>query len=169
MKAWKLPPAKEQILILGAEIAATILCEGKSSIIVKKLREEKRIIESIDIDLQILEEGGLILLDVSCQNENLKLAESEVNSILKKLNMYLVADKDLERAKRLVVNNIYFGLELSTQIASTLGNQALWGRHQSVLKSIDDISYWTTSRLNELIFPLFNPENAFTFIAEPEK
>ena len=169
LKAWKLPPAKEQILILGAEIAATILCEGKSSIIVKKLREEKRIIESIDIDLQILEEGGLILLDVSCQKENLKLAESEINIILKKLNRDLVADKDLERAKRLVVNNIYFGLELSTQIASTLGNQALWGRHQSVLKSIDDISYWTTSRLNELIFPLFNPENAFTLIAEPEK
>ena len=169
LKAWKLPPAKEQILILGAEIAATILCEGKSSIIVKNLREEKRIIESIDIDLQILEEGGLILLDVSCQKENLKLAESEINSILKKLNRDLVADKDLERAKRLVINNIYFGLELSTQIASTLGNQALWGRHQSLLKSIDDISYWTTSRLNELIFPLFNPENAFTLIAEPEK
>ncbi len=169
LKAWKLPPAKEQIIILGAEIAATILCEGKNSVIVKDLREEKRIIESIDIDLQILEEGGLILLDVSCQLENLKLAESEINSILKNLTVDLVTNKDLERAKRLVINNIYFGLELSTQIASTLGNQAVWGRHQSVLKSIDDISYWTTSRLNELIFPLFNPENAFTLIAEPEK
>ena len=85
------------------------------------------------------------------------------------MNRDLVTNKDLERAKRLVINNIYFGLELSTQIASTLGNQALWGRHQSVLKSIEDISYWTTSRLNELIFPLFNPENAFTLIALPEK
>jgi len=169
LKAWKLPPAKEQILILGAEIAATILCEGKSSLIVKALREEKRIIESIDIDLQILEKGGLILLDVSCQKKNLKIVESEINKILKELNRDLVTNKDLERAKRLVINNIYFGLELSTQIASTLGNQALWGRHQSVLKSIEDISYWTTSRLNELIFPLFNPENAFTLIALPEK
>ena len=169
LKAWKLPPAKEQILILGAEIAATVLCEGKSSLIVKALREEKRIIESIDIDLQILEKGGLILLDVSCQKKNLKIVESEINKILKELNRDLVTNKDLERAKRLVINNIYFGLELSTQIASTLGNQALWGRHQSVLKSIEDISYWTTSRLNELIFPLFNPENAFTLIALPEK
>ena len=156
-------------MILGAEIAATILCEGKSSLIVKALREEKRIIESIDIDLQILEKGGLILLDVSCQKKNLKIVESEINKILKELNRDLVTNKDLERAKRLVINNIYFGLELSTQIASTLGNQALWGRHQSVLKSIEDISYWTTSRLNELIFPLFNPENAFTLIALPEK
>ncbi len=169
LKAWKLHPAKEQILILGAEIAATMLCDGKSSLIVKDLREEKRIIESIDIDLQILEEGGLILLDISCPQENLKIAESEINKILKKLNRGLVTNKDLERAKKLVINNIYFSLELSTQIASALGNQALWGRHQSILKSIDDISYWTTSRLNELIFPLFDPENAFTLIAEPEK
>ncbi|WP_269605287.1 M16 family metallopeptidase [Prochlorococcus marinus] len=169
LKAWELPPAEEQILILGAEIAATILCEGKSSIIVKELREKKRIIESIDIDLQILEKGGLILLDVSCSEENLKIAEIEINNILKELSKDLVTNKDLERAKKLVINNIYFSLELSTQIASTLGNQALWGRHQAILKSIDDISYWTTSRLNELIFPLFNPENAFTLIAEPEK
>tara|TARA_Y100001968_G_scaffold65063_1_gene55770 strand:- start:1385 stop:2617 length:1233 start_codon:yes stop_codon:yes gene_type:complete len=168
LKAWELPPAKEQILILGAEIAATMLCEGKSSLIVKELREEKRIIESIDIDLQILEEGGLILLDVSCPQENIKIAEREINNILKSLTTILVENKDLERAKKLVVNNIYFSLELSTQIASILGNQALWGRHQSIFKSIDDISYWTNSRLNELIFPLFNPEKAFTLIAESE-
>ena len=169
LKAWQLPPAKEQILILGAEIVATMLCEGKSSLIVKELREEKRIIESIDIDLQVLEEGGLILLDVSCTEENRKNAETELNNILKKLTGDFITNKDLERAKNIVINNIYFGLELSTQISSTLGSQALWGRHQALFKSIDDISYWSISRLNELVFPLFNPENAFTLIAEPEK
>ena len=169
IKAWKLPPAKEQLLILGAEIAATILCEGKSSLIVKKLREEKRIIESIDIDLQILEEGGLILLDVCCPLENLKIAESELNKILSSLTYNILPSKDLERAKKLVTNNIYFGLELSSQIASTLGNQALWGRNQSILQSINDISFWTSKRINELIFPLFFPENSFTLIAKPKK
>ena len=169
LKAWKLPPAKENLLILGAEIAATILCEGKSSIIVKRLREEKRIIESIDIDLQILEDGGLILLDASCPAENLMLAEKEINKILNESTKNLLTSKDIERAKKLVTNNIYFSLELSTQIASTFGNQALWGRHQSILKSIKEIPYWTSQRLKELIFPLFNPENSFTLIAEPEK
>ena len=169
LKSWILPPAKNQILILGAEIAATILCEGKSSLIVKKLREEKRIIESIDIDLQILEEGGLIILDVCCSQEYIKIAEVEINKILSELTINLVSNKDLERAKKLVKNNIYFSLELSSQIASTLGNNALWGRHQSILKSINDLSYWTAKRLNKLIFPIFNPKNAFTLIAEPEE
>ena len=168
LKAWELPPAKENLLILGAEIAATMLCEGRSSIIVKKLREEKRIIESIEIDLQILEEGGLIILDVCCPLENLKLAEIEINKILKESTKDLFTQKDIDRAKKLVINNIYFGTELSNQIASNIGNQALWGRHDSILKSIKEISYWTSKRLDELIFPLFKPENSFTLIAEPD-
>ena len=61
----------------------------------------------------------------------------------------------------------YFGIELSNQIASTLGSQAVWGRHDSILKSIKEISYWTSKRLNQLIFPLFNPKDSFTLIAEP--
>tara|TARA_B100000700_G_scaffold235851_1_gene261631 strand:- start:224 stop:1456 length:1233 start_codon:yes stop_codon:yes gene_type:complete len=168
LKAWKLPPAKETLLILGAEIAATILCEGRNSLIVKKLREEKRIIESIEIDLQILEEGGLIILDVCCPLENLKVAEIEINNILNESIKNLFDKKELERAKKLVLNNIYFGIELSNQIASTLGNQALWRRHESILKSIKEISYWTSKRLNKLVFPLFNPEDSYTLIAEPE-
>ena len=63
----------------------------------------------------------------------------------------------------------YFSLELSSQIASTSGNQALWGRNQSLLESLKDISYWTSIRLSELIFPLLNPIKSFTLIAEPEK
>ena len=168
LKAWKLPPAKENLLILGAEIAATILCEGRSSLIVKKLREEKRIIESIEIDLQILEEGGLIILDICCPIENLKIAEDEVNKILKESIKVIFTNKDLDRAKKLVINNIYFSVELSNQIASILGSQVLWGRHESILQSIKEISYWTSKRLNKLVFPLFDPENSFTLIAEPE-
>ena len=168
LKAWKLPPAKENLIILGAEIAATMLCEGRRSLIVKKLREEKRIIESIEIDLQILEEGGLIILDACCPLENIEIAESEINKILVDSTGDLCTNKDIERAKKLVINNLYFGMELSNQIASTIGNQALWGRHDSILKTIKEISYWTSDRLKNCIFPLFNPEDSFTLIAEPE-
>ena len=169
LKAWKLPPAKEHLLILGAEIAATLLSDGKNSLIVKKLREERHIIEYIDIDLQILEKGGLIILDLCCSIENIKIAEREINQILNELSENLFTNKDLERARNLVQNNIYFGLELSSQISSMLGNQALWGRHQSLLKSIKDIHYWSFNRLKSNIFPLFNPSDSFTLIAEPEK
>ncbi len=110
----------------------------------------------------------MIILDVCCPLENLKIAENEINNILKESTEVLFTNKDLERAKTLVINNIYFGMELSNQIATILGNQALWGRHESILKSIQEISYWTPKRLNKLIFPIFNPTNSFTLIAEPK-
>tara|TARA_B100000700_G_scaffold316777_1_gene406922 strand:+ start:2048 stop:3286 length:1239 start_codon:yes stop_codon:yes gene_type:complete len=169
IKAWSLPPAKDQILILGAEIVATLLCEGRSSIMIKRLREELRIVESIEIDLQILEEGGLILLEVCCSLKNIQTAEIEINNILNDSIQKEFSIKDIERAKKLVTNNIYFGLELSTQIASISGNQALWGRHQPLLAPIKDISYWTSERLNKNICPLFDPKTSYTLIAEPKK
>ena len=110
----------------------------------------------------------MIILDVCCPLDNIEIAENEINKILNQSTNNLYTKKDLERAKKLVMNNIYFGLELSNQIASTLGSQALWGRQQSILKSIKEISYWTSDRLNKLIFPLFNPENSFTLIAKPK-
>ena len=168
LKAWELPPAKENLLISGAEIAATLLCEGRNSLIVKRLREEKRIIDSVEIDLQILEEGGLIILDVCCPIENIEIAENEINKILNESTKDLLTNKDVNRARKLVKNNIFFSLELSNQIASTIGNQALWGRHESILQSIKGLSYWTSKRLNKLIFPLFKSEKSFTLIAKPE-
>ena len=168
LKAWELPPAKENLLISGAEIAATLLCEGRNSLIVKRLREEKRIIDSVEIDLQILEEGGLIILDVCCPIENIEIAENEINKILNELTKDLLTNKDVNRARKLVKNNIFFSLELSNQIASTIGNQALWGRHESIVQSIKELSYWTSKRLNKLIFPLFKSEKSFTLIAKPE-
>ena len=168
LKAWKLPPAKEQFLILGAEIVTTLLCEGKSSIMIKRFREELRIIESIEMDLQILELGGLILLDVCCPINNLEKVNIEINKTLNDLSRNKLPYKDLERAKKLVANNIYFGTEVSSQIASILGNQALWKRHQPILEPINNLAYWTSNRLEEEILPLLNPMNSYTLIAEPE-
>ena len=169
LKAWELPPAKEQLIILGTEIVATLFCEGRSSLMVKRLREELRIIESVEIDLQVLEKGGIILLDICCPVENLKVVEYEINNIINHSTNSLFNNEDIERAKNLVKNNIYFGHELSSQIASTSGNQALWGRHKTISECIKDISYWTSKNLNQRILPLFKPEDSYTLIAEPKK
>ncbi len=168
LKAWELVPAKEQLIVLGADIATTILSEGRTSHMVRKLREELQIVESIEMDLHILEKGGLVLLEVCCPSENISKVENEINNILLKSITHIMSDLDLERAKQLVKNNIYYGTELSTQIASSLGAQALWGRHQPLLEPIQNMPYWTADRLHKDIFPLLHPEDCFTLVAEPK-
>ena len=41
--------------------------------------------------------------------------------------------------------------------------------NKSISKTIKDLSYWSSKRLKELIFPLFNPDDSFTLIGEPKK
>ena len=155
-------------MILGADIATTILSEGRTSHMVRRLREELQIVESIEMDLHILERGGLMLLEVCCPTENISKVENEINKILIQSIEDVISDIDIERAKQLVKNNIYYGTELSSQIASSLGNHALWGRHQPLLEPIKNIPYWTANRLHKIIFPILHPENCFTLIAEPK-
>ena len=169
LKAWEIAPAEEELLVLGADIATTILSEGRTSHMVRRLREEIQIVESIEMDLHILEKGGLVLLEVCCPTENISKVETEINKILLKSIEHIMNDIDLERAKQLIKNNIYYGTELSTHISSGLGAQALWGRHQSLLEPIKNIPYWTANRLHKVIFPLLHPDNCFTFIAEPKR
>ena len=65
-------------------------------------------------------------------------------------------------------NNLY-SLELPSQIAGINASQALWGRHQSLLKPLEHLKYWESCNIQQEIFKVLQPENNFTLIAKPKK
>ena len=69
--AWPLPPAKDQLMIMGTDIATTLLAEGRTSRLVNHLRENLKIVESIEIEITSLELGGLVILETCCLIENI--------------------------------------------------------------------------------------------------
>ena len=165
--AWPIPPAKEQKLLIGADIANSILSEGRRSRLVSRLREELMIVDSIEVDITTLERSGIIILEASCSKRNINLVETEISKILSSLKEVPIQSKELKRAHQIVKNSFCFGLELSSQVAGISGSQALWGRHQSLLYPISHISYWNAERLQEELFSLIQPENSYTLIAHP--
>ncbi len=165
--AWSLAPAKNQSMIIGAEIATSLLAEGRSSRLVKHLRENLQIVEAIDMDITALEQGGLFLLEASCLEEDLTKVESEINFILRTSLEKEPTKKEIERAKELVTNSLCFGLELTTQIAGIIASQSLWKRHQPLLEPLTHIKYWGSSNIQKEIFTQLQPEKSFTLIARP--
>ena len=55
LMAWSLPPAKDQLMIMGADLATTLLAEGRTSRLVNHLRENLKIVESVDMEITSLE------------------------------------------------------------------------------------------------------------------
>ncbi len=168
LMAWPLPPASDQLKNMGADIGTSLLAEGRSSILVNHLREELQIVESIDMEVTNLEKGGLILLEACCSEENINRVEKEIANILRQSLENQPTKKQLNRAKQLVRNSLYFSLESSSQVASLTGSQTLWDRSQPLLKPIELIDLWTDTLLQTEIFNLMQPEKSFTLIATPQ-
>ena len=147
---------------MGADIASSLLAEGRRSRLVQHLRENMQIVESIDMEITVLENGGLVLLEASCLEENIDKVENEIKQILRKSFKSEPIDHEISRAKQLLKNSICFGLELPSQIAGISTSQILWDRHQPLLEPLKHIDYWDKSNLTNTIFSELQPENGFT-------
>ncbi len=167
LKAWPIAAAHDQQLIMGADIATTIFCEGRSSRLIRRLREELQIVESVDMDITVLEQGGLVLLEACCKVEDVEQVEDEINNLLIESLITAVDKKELDRACHLVRNSLCFSLELPSQIAGMAGTHMLWGRQQSLLAPLQHIQYWSAERLKKEILCELQPQKSYTLIATP--
>ena len=64
--AWFIPNVNNQKNIIGLEILASILSVGRNRRLVKILKEDKNLVESVFVDVNAGEQGGLFIIEASC-------------------------------------------------------------------------------------------------------
>ena len=167
LMALSIPSLKNQRLNIGFEILASILSVGRNSRLVKVLKEEKNLVQSVYVDVNAGELGGLFIIEACCDDINLKNVEEEINQIIKEVvsckNLTL---NELRKAINIVKSNYIFNLETSTQLTSFFGNELLWGRKNSIKDLENYLNYWNNlSNFSEIINYL--SKDKFTLIATP--
>ena len=169
LMAWKVPSLKNQRINIGLEILSTILSVGRNSRLVKVLKEEKNLVQSIYADVNAGELAGLLIIEACCDAINLKNVEEEINEILEEVvNCKNLSQNELRKAINIVKSNYIFNLETSTQITSFLGNELLWSREDSI-KGLDiHLEYWNDlMNFKEIINYL--SRDKFTLVASKGK
>ena len=167
LMAWQVPASGDLEAVIGCDLLTTLLAEGRRSRLVARLREQLRLVESIDLDLNGLEAGSLVLLEAVCESEHLPAVEAEIKRVLQELIAAPPPLAEVERAQRLVGNGYRFGLEAAGSVAGLLGNNHLWGRHQPIQAPLDALAHWDPQRLWRELTPLLDPERAFCLRALP--
>ena len=168
MMVWPVASADDQLAIAGADLATTILAEGRRSRLVQMLREELQIVESIDMDVTTLEQGSLVMLEACCPDDQIERVELEIHQLLGDSLTKAITDEEFNRAMQLVGNGHRFSLEAPGAVAASAGSQTLWGRHRDLLAPLQDLMHWDASTLREQVMPLLQPERSFTLIARSE-
>ncbi|MAR05706.1 MAG: peptidase M16 [Cyanobium sp. NAT70] len=164
---WPMAAAAMQTEVMGADLATTLLSEGRRSRLVAQLRETLRIADTADMDLTVLEQGSLVTLEICCQEDDLPAVEQEVKRQLDHVCDTPPEDWELKRARQLVGNALRFALESSAQVAGLAAGQTLWGRAQDLLQPLNELESWTTTRLQQELFPQLQAHRACTLIARP--
>jgi predicted Zn-dependent peptidase len=168
LMAWWQPPARDLEGVMGADLATTVLAEGRRSRLVERLREDLRLVESIDLDLHTMECGSLALLEAVCAPEDLGPVRSAITTVWEEVMERPLATEEWERAQRLVSNSYRFGLESASGVAGLIGSSRLWGRPPALATPLELLQRWTPSRLRDRALLSLNPLRACVLEAVPQ-
>ncbi len=167
LMAWWQPAADDLEGVMGADLATTVLAEGRRSRLVERLREQLRIVESIDLDLHAMECGSLALLEAVCEPEELPEVRQAISQVWTELMAEEIGEAEWQRAQRLVANAYRFGLESAGSVAGLIGNSSLWGRRQSLQQPLELLQRWSPKRLREQALMRLDPDQAYILEAVP--
>ncbi len=167
--AWFIPNLNDQKNILGLEILASILSVGRNSRLVKILKEDSNLVESVYVDLNAGELGGLFIMEASCESKDIDLVEKQINKTIDEIsNCKALTLDEIKKAINIVKSNYIFNLETSTQLSSFFGNELLWGRNSSINNFESHLNYWNDlDNFKEIT--KYIREEKFTLVASPGK
>ncbi|MDA9738496.1 insulinase family protein [Prochlorococcus sp. AH-736-L17] len=167
--AWFIPNLNDQKNIIGLEILASILSVGRNSRLVKVLKEDSNLVESVYVDVNAGELGGLFIMEASCESKDIDLVEKQINKTIDEiLNCKVLALDELKKAINIVKSNYVFNLETSTQLSSFFGNELLWGRKSSINNLESHLKYWNDLENFKKITEYIRGDK-FTLVASPSK
>jgi len=160
LMAWWQPPAADLSGVMGADLATSVLAEGRRSRLVERLREQLRIVESIDLDLHPMECGSLAILEAVCGEDDLPAVRQAIGEVWMEVMAEPLGEAEWARARRLVANSYRFGLESPGAVAGVIGNSHLWGRRTPLSAPLQELARWTPERLRQEALSRLDPAQA---------
>ncbi|WP_392535765.1 M16 family metallopeptidase [Nostoc sp. C117] len=128
---WRVPGMNQLERTYGLDVLAAILGHGRTSRLVRDLREERGLVSSIGVSNMSHELQGTFYISAKCAAENLAEVENAIAQHIHSLQTELVTESEIARVRRRVANRFIFGNE-------TPGDRSgLYGYYQSLVGDLE--------------------------------
>ena len=124
---WRVPGLVDLSETYPLDILAAILGSGRTSRLVKELREERQLVNNISVSNMSNRIQGLFYLSAQLPSENIAQVEQIITEHISQLQTTLVTEAEIARIRRQVANRYIFGTETPSDRAD------LYGYYQSVV------------------------------------
>jgi predicted Zn-dependent peptidase len=121
LMAWICPGSESLQSAIALDLIALILTGGRSSGLVRELREEKQIVIDIDCSLSLQKDSSMFSIGALLETEDLAIVEKMICDRLNRLHHHLIPAAEIASAKRQLINDYIFSTETPSQLASVYG------------------------------------------------
>jgi len=149
---------------------SSLLSDGKSSRLYKKLVDEKKLVNQIyAYNLDLKDPGVFIFLAVCNPGIKAQDVEKEILKEIEKLKSGKITKKELEKIKTNTKADFIFSLENSSNVADIFGSYFAKGNIDPLLHYEENIDKLTPKILQDVAKKYFDKDNSTTVILRKEK
>ncbi|MGI8501145.1 MAG: M16 family metallopeptidase [Hassallia sp.] len=113
------------------DVLAGILGHGRTSRLVRDLREERGLVSSVSVSNMTQRLQGTFYISAHCAVENVPAVESAIAQHISRLQTEIIAASEIERVRKRVANRFIFGNETPSDRAG------LYGYYQSMVGDLE--------------------------------
>ncbi|MEC4896225.1 MAG: pitrilysin family protein [Oscillatoria sp. PMC 1051.18] len=118
---WNGPGVDNLDNAFGLDLLSAVLASGRSSRLVRQLREEQQLVLDISSDFSLQRDSSLLTINAWLLPEYVEVVEEILRDLLWELQEKSITEAELTRSQRLLCNDYAFSTETPGQLAGLYG------------------------------------------------
>ncbi|MGB5636579.1 MAG: pitrilysin family protein [Waterburya sp.] len=167
LMAWICPGSESLEEAIALDLIALILTGGRSSGLVRELREERQLVMDVDCNLSLQRDSSMFSIGALLETKHVAMVETMICDRLNQLQHHLIPETEVDRAKRQLINDYIFSTETPSQLASLYGfyNIVATAAHSALYPQI--VSRLQPEKLLAIASRYLSPERYAVTILKP--
>ncbi|MEH2196192.1 MAG: pitrilysin family protein [Nostoc sp.] len=128
---WRVPGMVQLDRTYGLDVLAGVLGHGRTSRLVRDLREERGLVSSISVSNMSNQLQGTFYISAKCAVENLAEVEDAIAKHIRTIQTELVTESEIARVRQRVANKFIFGNETPSD------RTGLYGYYHSLVGDLE--------------------------------
>lgn len=167
LMAWTGPGVEQIRSSYGLDLLSVLLAEGRSSRLVRKLREERQLVQGISSNFSLQRHSSLFTISAWLEPQHLKQVESFICAHIDELQNTLVSPEELARCQRLLCNDYAFSTETPNQLAGLYGYYSTIAAAELATSYPEQIQSFQARDLQSLAQQYLSPQQYAVTVLKP--
>ncbi len=155
--AWIGPGVDQLRPSYGLDLLSVLLAEGRTSRLVRELREERQLVQDIHSSFSLQRDCSLFTINAWLEPQDVSQVEGLICEAIAELADQPIPSAELSRCKRLLCNDYAFSTETPGQLAGLYGYYSTISQPEHCVTYPQQIQSYQGDELNQLASKYINP------------